>query len=699
MPFPFSSRIDSFKGLKPGITVASTQQTFGRTPTTQGISRSTSTSRRHALGSRETISRLFHNWWIELLAAVLVVLSFSGLISVLLQYQGKPLPNWPLNLSLNTALSVFGVLFRSPVLFIAGEGLGQLKWRWLSRQHPLSDLSTYDEASRGPWGSTKLLWTARWRDLFAFLGALITIGQLGMDPFTQAVVSYYGCSIKVDTSSSSIAHTNSILGRKLGYGLPTWARIALDVSLADPYSIKPDYSCAANTCNFEPYHSIGICSSCVDLTNELHTTCWPGDLGGCNHTLAQIGTIDPKFPNRRYDLNTTAGFLVQNSTVEGTGKEGQQYARWNVLTISRYAAELIRRESMPAPADQSTTFDIVSARPKLGCRCSFKYCIKTYTATIDRGVLNETLISTSGNWSLWSANTAVIGTVNVKCLESKVRNHLIDIGYLSTDVEWMAWNGTFLNGTEAQEGISNSNNLTIPVRCVYQAQFFSDILSWTTMESYSEPLEGSLIGTGLQGSVNDGIQPDVYQRGKLLDKTITLERKASNIQASLWNNATISFDSVDSAFHNFSSALTNYMRRTSQPIPKNITNLIPSNIRLNVTDNPVPGRLEDWNQPIGGEAFVETTCIAVRWPWLTLPASLFVGTIVFLIGIIIMTTLDGGGGVWKSSQNALIWHGLAGPAEGESDALVTTKEMNARAKSLKVRLNNTRRGWKLVQDG
>jgi hypothetical protein len=95
---------------------------------------------------------------------------------------------------------------------------------------------------------------------------------------------------------------------------------------------------------------------------------------------------------------------------------------------------------------------------------------------------------------------------------------------------------------------------------------------------------------------------------------------------------------------------------------------------------------------------VDTTCIHVRWPWLALPAAIFVSTLVFLIMLIFQITSDHEREVWKSSQNALIWHGLHGTAESESDTLVTKKEMKTRAEEIQVRLKETRVGWKLVQN-
>ena len=43
----------------------------------------------------------------------------------------------------------------------------------------------------------------------------------------------------------------------------------------------------------------------------------------------------------------------------------------------------------------------------------------------------------------------------------------------------------------------------------------------------------------------------------------------------------------------------------------------------------------------------------------------------------------------------MIWHGLDGSAGAESDTLVTRSEMNSRAKEIEVRLEQTKKGYKL----
>jgi hypothetical protein len=436
-----------------------------------------------------TLNLILRHWWAELLAAVLLIIDFSVLIAVLRAYQGKPLPKWPLGLSFNTALSVLIVVFRAPILFVAAEGIGQLKWQWLSTRRPLSDLETYDAATRGPWGSTKLLWAVRWRDILALLAALLTVASLGTDSFTQAVVSYYPCTTSATLALPSISHINSFFSDgTFGYILPTRVSRAVDTSFDNPRSHLPDYSCPVASCIFaQPYHSIGLCSKCSNATDEIHTEC-TADQSSCNYTLIQ----DQASSEYHATGNTTAGY-----TSDIYVSENITYQDWNVLSVRKYTVE----ESKIS--HYSSVLDIVSASPLFGCRCQMFYCVRSYTATIDHGVLNETLQSVSDNWSSFTNQTRVINTVRIDCLESRVQQYLLNKGHISVDTEWMSWNGTYLNGTEAQNGISHSSNLTLPVRCVYQLYFDWSVnkgtdeseIRWTPYETFTSVLDNTTLST------------------------------------------------------------------------------------------------------------------------------------------------------------------------------------------------------------
>ncbi|KAF2019627.1 hypothetical protein BU24DRAFT_419239 [Aaosphaeria arxii CBS 175.79] len=633
--------------------------------------------------SNERARKVFSDWWWELLACVPIIASFSGLIAILRAYQDRPLPKWPLGLSFNTALSVLGLVFRTPALFIAAEGIGQLKWRWFSKERPLSDLSAYDEATRGPWGSTKLLWVTRWRDLLAIIGSIIIIASIGIDPFTQAVVGYSPCRVSATKSASTVGRINSFFSffwHEIEEGVPPWTRLAMAASIQNSNSLTPNYSCTAAHCTFtKPYHSIGFCSKCVDVTDELITEDWSNeDWRGRNYTLPRLD------PQASVPLSgSQAGYRF-----DLRGEEVRDYALWDVLSVRKFAEGFtFPKDVLPSETEgrhQSSRFDIVSARPILGSRCYLSYCIRSYTGTINHGVLVEKLESTSRNWSTWSAGTPIVRTVETNCLRPQVRRKLESEGYISADTEWMAWNGTYFSGTEADEGISRSTERAIPIPCVYEIQVYDDAVNWAPYEFYTGDLAGSVRGNNISST-----------RMRIL-------HGSTGFLAGLYDDGAISIDSINHVFDNVTTVISNYMRTQSRPIPANISEydspLNPSEAKNITNPNPVIGEPKDWNHPTEGNDFNDTTCIRVRWPWLALPAAIIVGTLGFLIILITTMTFQDERGMWKSSQNALMWHGLSGPAVEESASLNSRQDMDARAEEIRVHLSKTDRGWKLVQD-
>jgi hypothetical protein len=62
------------------------------------------------------------SWWMEIIAAILVLLSVMAIVLVLALHQNQPLPNWPFGISVNSLVSIFVVILKGGMLLILGEG-------------------------------------------------------------------------------------------------------------------------------------------------------------------------------------------------------------------------------------------------------------------------------------------------------------------------------------------------------------------------------------------------------------------------------------------------------------------------------------------------------------------------------------------------------------------------------------------------
>lgn len=108
-------------------------------------------------------------WVWELLSLLLAAIAFAAIVITLAIYQGRPLPQWPHQISINTLIAIFTAVLKAALLVPVGEGkfarvagnarltqcigITRLKWLWFRQPRKLGDLETFDSASRGPWGS------------------------------------------------------------------------------------------------------------------------------------------------------------------------------------------------------------------------------------------------------------------------------------------------------------------------------------------------------------------------------------------------------------------------------------------------------------------------------------------------------------------------------------------------------------------
>jgi hypothetical protein len=146
------------------------------------------------LSSRSTFQqsaarRMTSRWWLwELLGITTCVACLLGVAITLRVFNGKPLPDIPFGISLNTIASLLGTGIKTTLLLVVSSALSQLKWLWFHRkERELQDMQVFDEASRGPWGAMVMLKTSGF-SLGSF-GAVIVLLLLVFDPFIQQLIT------------------------------------------------------------------------------------------------------------------------------------------------------------------------------------------------------------------------------------------------------------------------------------------------------------------------------------------------------------------------------------------------------------------------------------------------------------------------------------------------------------------------------
>lgn len=107
------------------------------------------------------------HWWLEIAALFLCICAFVSTIVLLFFAHGKPLVDYPLFISLNASISILATITRVLLGFALGSCLGQWKWNWFKkRSDSLAIFESFEDASRGPWGSFILVANFKVRYVF-----------------------------------------------------------------------------------------------------------------------------------------------------------------------------------------------------------------------------------------------------------------------------------------------------------------------------------------------------------------------------------------------------------------------------------------------------------------------------------------------------------------------------------------------------
>lgn len=124
-------------------------------------------NRRAPLSDRWTSWLTFADkWWLsELLAAFISIASFCALVYVLATSDESPQTTWLSGwLTLNSIVAILATSIKASMGVYLAAAISQQKWNRLSsfsvrgRQgQRIEEFELFDQASRGPWGSVKLL--------------------------------------------------------------------------------------------------------------------------------------------------------------------------------------------------------------------------------------------------------------------------------------------------------------------------------------------------------------------------------------------------------------------------------------------------------------------------------------------------------------------------------------------------------------
>jgi hypothetical protein len=140
---------------------------------------------------KQTLSKIFRAWWLEIAAMILSTCSLLSVAIILFVNQNQPLSSWRVKYLPNSIMSQLMTITRSTLMLSTASCISQSCWLHMQQKpRNLFGIQLFDGASRGPAGAAMLLASQAGFSVLAFMGALITITTLLIESFTQQVIQY-----------------------------------------------------------------------------------------------------------------------------------------------------------------------------------------------------------------------------------------------------------------------------------------------------------------------------------------------------------------------------------------------------------------------------------------------------------------------------------------------------------------------------
>jgi len=343
-------------------------------------------SRQSSLKTKTTVSfSKTGTWTFEVISLIVAACAIAGIVAVLGYFDGRAIPDWPLNITLSALIALLATVANANVAVPLQSGLSQLKWiRFKSGRAPLSDMEVYDEASRGTFGAVKLLATLRGGILGSF-GALLAIMALAIGPFAQQIASFRSHTIESPNGASiprALNYTGYLPGLSSSNGyvpiLPMKSAVynGLFAENNNP-SAALNVTCSTGNCTFGPFETLAVCYSCIDMTPYMTRYCQDGKSTDGNAT-----DCGWQLPGGSAYLNKSTDVLSMTSSFPSS------YGDMPYTTIMKLT--FMGTESRIVP-DTLNPWSL---------QCSLSACIQTLSSSVTNGYLSEDIVDTHLNGTI-----------------------------------------------------------------------------------------------------------------------------------------------------------------------------------------------------------------------------------------------------------------------------------------------------------
>ncbi|KAF3039979.1 hypothetical protein E8E11_004963 [Didymella keratinophila] len=238
----------------------------------------------------------------------------------------------------------------------------QAKWiRFKKSTAPLSDMESFDDASRGSWGSMKLLATARGGYLGTF-GAIIAVVGLALGPFSQQIATYNVRHVESNDGAivpRALNYTGALVGNTSSTGyVPILPLKAAVYNGLFAESNKPaaslQYECQSGNCVWEPFETLAL-----EPSPNKSECGWQVPQGAHLNTSSDVFSMTSFIPSAYGDMPHSSMIRIIFMGTESYGVAG---------ALNPWAKQ-----------------------------CSLQACVNTLSSSVTNGTLQENIVHSVSN--------------------------------------------------------------------------------------------------------------------------------------------------------------------------------------------------------------------------------------------------------------------------------------------------------------
>ncbi|KAF2727221.1 hypothetical protein EJ04DRAFT_595782 [Polyplosphaeria fusca] len=344
-------------------------------------------------------------WVWEIAAWVGSCSFFIGVVVTLSVLDKQPQPNFKYHITPNAIIGLLSTFAELLLIMPLQSSIGQLKWLRAMRTRPLDDFRAIDAASRGPLGSLILL-ARQAGGVTISIGALISILALGINVFIQQTLRYEQIWEPTGEAVLPVAQWSDQDGwidlepGSYAVGLDPELQSASYIALLSPPGKNFNATalqCSTGNCTWPSYETLGVCSTCANLTSELETVSV-----SVNNTPTEYYTLKNGMVLTGLDPEQSISISILNITTSYRQGLDGWYDAWqpmafpnkgskitNVMAIGLSPGQVPGFWSRTSEGDQPVTTTKGFRKP-VAYECIFQFCIRNMQAKL----MNESLVET-----------------------------------------------------------------------------------------------------------------------------------------------------------------------------------------------------------------------------------------------------------------------------------------------------------------